>query len=343
DALLVTHAPSGLEAEMDTLILERLSALELKGALDARGNILARVAGRSAGPATMVAAHKDELTVMVRKIDSDGRIWVEAMGGCRAWKYGEGPFDILSRRGVVPGVLCMGSTHSSELSGRTHAAVRKLPSWDVVYVDCRMDGASLKAAGVGVGDRGVVARSRKTPVYLGEDTVCGYALDDKAAVAATLLLAAALVEHPPEHDVILAFTTCEEPGCSGIQYAARAQEFEDLIAVEIAPMAEEYAVVFDSRPVLMHKDGVFHYSLSLSHALEAAALRVGTECQGQVVRSFGSDAGMAMKNGLAARAACIAFPTYNTHGYEMAHLGAIENCTHVLTEHLCRPPSGLST
>ncbi|HEY9602385.1 MAG TPA: M42 family peptidase, partial [Allocoleopsis sp.] len=46
--------------------------------------------------------------------------------------------------------------------------------------------------------------------------------------------------------------------------------------------------------------------------------------------SFGSDASIAMKFGHVARAACLSFPTQNTHGYEIAHLGAIANCIRLL-------------
>lgn len=45
---------------------------------------------------------------------------------------------------------------------------------------------------------------------------------------------------------------------------------------------------------------------------------------------FGSDASIAMKFGHVGRAACLAFPTQNTHGYEIAHLGAISNCINLL-------------
>jgi putative aminopeptidase FrvX len=34
--------------------------------------------------------------------------------------------------------------------------------------------------------------------------------------------------------------------------------------------------------------------------------------------------------GHVARAACLSFPTQNTHGYEIAHLGAIANCVTIL-------------
>ena len=44
----------------------------------------------------------------------------------------------------------------------------------------------------------------------------------------------------------------------------------------------------------------------------------------------GSDGSIAMKYGHVGRAACLGFPTQNTHGYEIAHLGAIENCIAVL-------------
>lgn len=37
-----------------------------------------------------------------------------------------------------------------------------------------------------------------------------------------------------------------------------------------------------------------------------------------------------MKFGHVARTACLAFPTQNTHGYEIAHLGAIANCIDLL-------------
>ena len=45
---------------------------------------------------------------------------------------------------------------------------------------------------------------------------------------------------------------------------------------------------------------------------------------------LGSDASITMKFGHVARAACLAFPTQNTHGYKIAHLGAIANCANLL-------------
>jgi putative aminopeptidase FrvX len=331
---LLTHAPTGAEAEMDDWLEARLRAVGVAPELDRHGNLVVTLPGREAGPVTAVAAHKDELGVIIRSIGADGKIWVEPLGGCRPHKYGEGPFDIVTAHSVIEGVLCMGSTHSSALSARTDAATRRLPEWDVVYIDCGGSGAELHERGVRIGDRGVVGRGRKAPLQLGPDTLCGYALDDKAGVAILLLLLEQLRRQPPRHDTVLAFTCCEESGCSGGLYLGYSRRIDDLIAVEVAPIDEEYPVAFDARPVLMYKDALYHYDLNLTRALAQAGEACGIALQSQCVRSFGSDAAVAQRWGAVGRGACIAFPTQNTHGFEMGHLGAMENCVRVLAAYL---------
>ena len=332
--LLLTHAPTGAEAEIDAWLQAKLQAAGVTPEMDRHGNLVVSLPGREPGPVTALAAHKDELAVAVRRIDADGKIWVEPLGGCRPQKYGEGPFDIVTASGVVEGVLCMGSTHSSALSARTDAATRRLPEWDVVYIDCGCSGAELAEWGVHIGDRGVVGRRRKAPLRLGPETLCGYALDDKAGVAIQLLVLDALLRQPPRHDTVLAFTCCEESGCSGALYLSYSRPVDDLIAIEIAPIAEEYPVAFDARPVLMYKDALYHYDLNLTRALAQTADSCGIAMQSQCVRSFGSDAAVAKRWGAIGRGACIAFPTQNTHGFEMGHLGAMQNCVRVLTAYL---------
>jgi len=332
--LLLTHSPTGAEQEIDTLLQARLRNANLAPELDSHGNLVVTLRGRESGPVTALAAHKDELGLTIRRIDADGKVWLEPLGGCRPHKYGEGPFDIVTEQGVVEGVLCFGSTHSSALSARTDAATRRLPEWDVVYLDCGLAASDLADAGVRIGDRALPGRRRKTPMPLGPDALCGYALDDKAGVAILLLVLAHLCTQPPRHDVVVAFTCCEESGCSGGLYLSHSRAIDDLIAVEIAPLAEEYPIAFDARPVLLFKDALYHYDLNLTRALVRAADSQGIATQAQCVRSFGSDAAIAKKSGLVGRAACLGFPTQNTHGFEIGHLGAMENCVRILTAYL---------
>ncbi|TAG00950.1 MAG: M42 family peptidase, partial [Oscillatoriales cyanobacterium] len=94
--------------------------------------------------------------------------------------------------------------------------------------------------------------------------------------------------------------------------------------------APEYPIADGENPVLLVQDGYGVYDEGLNGQLGAAAAAVDVEVQLAVISGFGSDASIAMKFGHVARAACLAFPTQNTHGFEIAHLGAIGNCAAIL-------------
>jgi putative aminopeptidase FrvX len=233
----------------------------------------------------------------------------------------------------MEGVLCIGSAHSSHLSSRINEAKTSALTWEMVYLDCKMDGEQLSESGAMVGDRAVIGRRRKKPMYLNNEYVCGYALDDKAAVAILLILARKLKETPPVQDLCLAITSAEETGASGAAYLSRKLNPRDLIAVEVAPVAEEYPIEMNEKPVVLFKDAVYQYSSQLSRDLIAAGERCEIECQPAVIRGYGSDASVTTKIGLNGRPACICFPTENTHGYEVAPLAALGNCVSVLFEY----------
>ena len=339
NTLLLTHAPSGLEREMDRILLDRLGGLDMQAHQDPHGNIYVMLPGREDGPLALVSAHKDEVAVLIHRIDDDGRMWAEPTGGCMPGKYGEGPFDVVSRDDVVEGVLCVGSTHVSAQSSRIYKAKTGQIGWDLVYVDCKLSADELKGRGVMIGDRAVPGRARKAPLWLPNGCVGGYAMDDKAGVALLLLLVSQLLEEPPATPVCAAFTACEESGVSGAAYLSRQLDPNDFIAIEVAPVAEEYPVDMSDAPAVYFKDAMYQYSHDLSRELIGAGRRVGLECQPSVVRSFGSDASITYKAGLNGRCTCIGFPTENTHGFEITRIGALENCVHVLREHLTNPAS----
>ncbi|MEO0852362.1 MAG: M42 family peptidase, partial [Cyanobacteria bacterium J06648_11] len=72
------------------------------------------------------------------------------------------------------------------------------------------------------------------------------------------------------------------------------------------------------------------YDERLNQVIRAIAADLDIPIQLAVLSQFGSDGSIAMKFGHVPRAACLSFPTENTHGYEIAHLGAIANCIELL-------------
>lgn len=103
-----------------------------------------------------------------------------------------------------------------------------------------------------------------------------------------------------------------------------------MIALEICPVSSEYPIEAGEIPVLLSQDGYGVYDENLNQELQQVANQAKIPLQFAVISGFGSDASIAMKFGHVARAACLGFPTENTHGYEIAHLGAIANCVKLL-------------
>ena len=332
DEILITHSPCGWEGEVEEIVLRRFGECCDEVWKDANDNVIGKIAGESSEDGTLLLAHKDEISTMVRKIDDDGKIWLDPLGGTLPWKYGEGPYDVLGDRETVTGILSVGSTHSSHLSPRIAKAKSEKPlDWETCYLDCKLNKQELTERGVRLGSLACVARSRKQPLYLQDKFVSGWALDDKAGLVALFLTAKQLREsgRKPKHDVYLAATSVEELGISGAAYVSRALLAEctinTTIAVEVGPVAEEYAVAMDERPVILMKDAIFMYHPLLCRELIATCERLELGHQEMLVRCFGSDTSSIVKYGYIGRAGCVGFPTENTHGYEVAPVAAIEN------------------
>lgn len=332
DEILLTHSPCGWEMEVEAICLRRFAEFCDEVWQDAHDNVIGKIAGESSADATLLLAHKDEISTMVRKIDDDGKLWLDPLGGTVPWKYGEGPYDVLGDNEIVTGILSVGSTHCSHLSPRIQRAKSERPlDWEMCYLDCKLSREQLAQKGVRVGSLACVARSRKQPVYLPGDFVGGYALDDKAALVSLFLAMKEIREsrRKPAQDVYFAATSVEELGISGASYATRMltrdRNITTVIAAEVAPVAEEYQVKMDARPVVFMKDAIFMYHPRLCRELMATADRLGVGHQEMLVRCFGSDTSTVVKYGFIGRAGCVGFATENTHGFEVAPVAAIES------------------
>lgn len=325
--LVLCHSPSGAEAEVDEYILAALARTAVEARQDAAGNIIAAVPGRHRGRSIAITAHKDEIAAIVKRTGKAGRVEVGKLGGAFPWVYGEGVVDLLGDAAVVSGILSFGSRHVSHESPQKCHQDEKALKWENAWIETKMTETELVQAGVRPGTRMVVGKHRKAPFRLG-NYIASYTLDNKASVAILLLLAERL--RKPAVDVQLVFTAKEEVGAIGVMYFTRQSQVDELIALEICPKSVEYPVVQDQWPVLVSQDGYGLYDEGLNRRLAAVAESVGMDVQHVVLSGFGSDASIVMKNGTVPKAACLGFPTDNTHGYEIAHAAAIEACLKLL-------------
>ncbi len=331
ESLVLCHSPSGAEQEIDNFILAKFQELGLETWSDPMGNIIGKIPGRNPEAKIAITAHKDEIGTIIKSIKSDGTLQIRQLGGAFPWIYGEGVVDILGDRKTIQGILSFGSRHVSHESPQKMHQEKVLLSWEDGWVETKCSLEELAAAGVNPGTRVVVGKHRKRPYRL-KDYIASYTLDNKASVAILFALAEQLRQ--PVSDVYLVASAKEEVGALGALYFTQNNRLDALIALEICPLSSEYPIEDGQAPVLLSQDAYGIYDEFLNRELRQAAQKAKIPLQLAVISGFGSDASIALKFGHLARAACLGFPTQNTHGYEIAHLGAIINCAEILKAYL---------
>ena len=327
DQLVMCHSPSGMESEVDRWILEQLQEQRGEVWQDASENILYKIPGRDSSKALAITAHKDEIGALVKEVEDNGRLSVRKLGGSFPWVYGEGVVDVLGDRDTVRGILSFGSRHVSHESPQKAQQEDQPVEWPQVWVETKLTDAELAAAGVRPGTRVVVGKHRKAPFRLG-DYIGSYTLDNKASVAILLAIAARL--QSPAVDVYLVASAKEEVGALGALYFSQQQKLDAMIALEICPVSGEYPIDHNEAPVLLSQDAYGLYDETLNSRIREVAEQENIPLQLAILQGFGSDASIAMKFGNVPKAACLSFPTENTHGFEIAHLGAIAACADLL-------------
>ena len=324
--LVMCHSPSGVEGEVNDYLLGKLEELGVEHWQDDADNIVVRIKGEREG-ALAITAHKDEIGGIVKRVERDGRLSVRALGGAYPWVYGEGVVDLLGDNEVVSGILSFGSRHVSHESPQKRQQEGKAVEWPMAWVETKRSTMELDIAGVRPGTRMVVGKHRKQPFRMGAH-IASYTLDNKASLA--ILLALSETVKSPPIDIYLVASAKEEVGAIGALYFTQRTRIDQLIALEICPLSREYPLQDGPWPALFSQDSYGVYDEGLNREIVTAAQDVNIHLQLATVEGFGSDASIAMKFGHVARASCLAFPTQNTHGFEIAHLSAIRHCYEVL-------------
>lgn len=322
--LLAIPSPSGMEHRIADHIYQKCVEWGYTPKKDYSGNVYVKIPGQKESEETScLAAHIDEIGLMVTKINSDGSLKVDRVGGTLTWKFGERPVEIYGEKKIIHGVTAMGSGH---VAGSTQTRLE----WKDVLIITGLTPEKLLSYGIKPGTLIVPIQSDRGPILFGEEEdpmIAAWTFDDKMGVVALLRLLKSIKERnvTPFMNLIIAFTTTEEIGCFGAKHLAQSLNPTYFIAVDGCPFASESPMELDDRPGIRIRDRTFFYSPSLIKALSEAATNAGTELQHLVYTTSGSDAGMAGNVGASPQAACIGHIRKNSHGFEVTYLSVFEN------------------
>ena len=212
EQLVVLPGVSGSEGSVRSYIEKQLPGWARKRSrVDKKGNLIVRL-GRDTPPSALFIAHMDEIGFKVRRIETDGTLDVEAVGGLLA--------DLFAWRPVVV----------NGKSGAVHGTMKRQQIVDIGAVSPE----EVEAMGVGVGST-VTVRKRMRRL-LGRRAT-GRSFDDRIGCA--VLLSALRALHPKRMAAVtsgppvwLVFGVEEEIGLVGADQLAKQHPAQRVYAVD---------------------------------------------------------------------------------------------------------------
>ncbi len=305
---------SGREEKVRRLVITECEKALGKDAvtLDGTGSVIAvRKAKNPKKPRVMLAAHTDEVGLMVVSATEDGLLRFRAIGGVDARvlvskrvRVGYDTPDSPSLQGVI------GAMAIHQQTAEDRKAV--LPV-DQLYIDI---GARDKAEAEGKAPAGTPVTFETPFTPFGDGLVIAKALDDRAGVWNLLRLLSA----PYDGELVFAFTSQEEVGCRGAT-AAGYRVQPDVALVLEATSANDLGETPEALQVCRVGEGVCVSFMDLASIGDAelyrAALAAGREknvaCQTKRFVSGGNDAGAIQRSGAGARTLALSVPCRNIH------------------------------
>jgi putative aminopeptidase FrvX len=303
-------AVSGDESAVREIILECLKGKTAEARIDALGNLLVRCRARGKSALrVMVAAHMDEVGLMLMQAGSDG-----------LWKFGTvGGLDeqtlpgkaVWIGRNRIPGVIGVKPVHLIDKEEAEHPVKPDSLAIDIGATDKDSAMAQLKP-----GDRAAFA----TLFRFERGVLYGKAFDNRLGVAALIELA---LDPPPGIELWAAFTTQEEIGLRGAQVAAYALDPDLAIAFDATPAVEmpmwdrSENVVYNSKlgcgPAIYIADRHTVSDPRLVRLLEKVAEAKGIPHQIRQPGSGGTDAGAIHRTRKGIPSVSVSVPCRNPH------------------------------
>ncbi|MCX7889933.1 MAG: M20/M25/M40 family metallo-hydrolase [Rhodobacteraceae bacterium] len=347
--LMLVPGLAGHEERVAAAIRARLP---VQSATDRAGNVIATFPGASGHPSVMVFAHMDQLGFFVRRIDPDGMIRVERMGGVPERAMAAQPVLLCGAKGDLPGVIGNMSHHATPPEEKYR--VLKVPE---IAIDAGFGSrAEAEAAGLAIGTP-VVWRPQALPLAGGR--IAGTAIDDRAGCAVLLELARGLAAggRAPRRGptVHLVFTTQEEFNLRGALVAAQVLEpdiaiqIDLMLATDTPGMAGQGEMHLGGGPGMslysFHGRGTLNGTIphpALVRLFEGTAARLGLPLQRQARTGVLTDNAYVQLVGRGVAAIDVGFPCRYTHSAaEVCDLADLASLARLLRAVLEAVPKGM--
>lgn len=232
----LTNIPalSGLEDNMIREMAKRLKPLADEVEIDRIGNVTATFKGKDENePSMLVFAHVDELGLMIRKIEKNGYLRFDRIGGVPEKTLMAQLVDVHKADGKGH-VLGFVGTYAHHLTPAE--AKRTVPTHDQMYIDIGAESAEVATAqGINVGSAVTYHHQFH---QIGEHHITGKTLDNRIGCLMLIALAEHLKEHRPAGNVYVVASVQEEFNIRGVMPTFYRLEPDAAICLDITPACD---------------------------------------------------------------------------------------------------------
>ena len=230
---------SGAEGAVAKIIRDEIAPYVDEIKTDRMGNLIAVKKGDDFK--IMLAAHMDEIGLMVQYIDEKGFIRFVGVGGWYNPVLVSQRVILHGEKGDIPGVLGMKPPHVMEEADR-----KKPIELANLFIDVGAHSAKeVEAMGITVGTTVTIDRDYQP---LAGTVVTGKALDNRVGCA---MLIGALKEMESKHTIYAVFTVQEEVGLKGAKTAAFSLNPDVAIATDVTIPGDSPGIERRKAPVFM--------------------------------------------------------------------------------------------
>jgi endoglucanase len=314
--LVETTGPSGYESKVRDVVIDEVKTHVDKHMVDDLGNLITYKGEKTAGGMTiMLAAHLDEIGIIVTHVDDNGFARFTTLGGVKPRNTAGGRVRFLNGASGVIGMEGEPGIHN----------VTKVPK---MFIDLGV--SNKKDCPVGLGD---VAVFERTFEDLG-DRLVSKAMDDRIGVAVLIETLKKLSGGP--NQVVGVFTVQEEVGLRGATTAAYGVGPDLGLAIDVTksgdtPKDESIEVGLGRGPAIKVKDLGMISDPRVVAWMENAAKRIKIPYQLEILLMGSTDAGAIQTSRAGVPSGCLSIPCRYVHTpSEMVDMNDVRNAVKLL-------------
>ncbi|SET36081.1 endoglucanase [Oceanobacillus limi] len=330
--LSAIHGPCGFEEDVAIYIAKQLRDKVDSLEIDGVGNLIATKKGSQEGPKIVVAAHMDEVGFIVKKIEENGLLRFEKLGGHDDRILLSQRVQINTDKGLRSGVIGTISAHMKKFDDPN-----KIRAHQKLYIDV---GASSKQEVIDLGIK--VGDSVTWQPYfdhLTDNRIVGKAFDDRAGCAILMKAFEELDSKAFSGEFVGVFTVQEEVGLRGARVASHQHDADVAIALDTTAVSDTTEEMMDQTLALGSGTGIKVLDASLiankkvrNHLVEVAEKK-HIPYQLEVFPGIGTDAGELSLAQQGIPTGVLSIPSRNAHSsIEVIDLNDFEATKDLLVE-----------